>query len=135
MISTLTLAIDQGISLYKLRSMIIPYPTRSDLMKRLSDKIVIATLRNMKADMSWWIGKRVPLIIGLAIWGLLIGAFLYYKSLTGKDNFSLIQDLYYFITGTVYGPLVYIVFYAVRPLIFFPATLLTFLSGLLFGVG
>ncbi len=69
------------------------------------------------------------------IWGSLIGAFLYYKNLTGKDNLSLIKDLYYFITGTVYGPLFYIVFYAFRPLIFFPATLLTFLSGLLFGVG
>lgn len=44
------------------------------------------------------------------------------------------KDLYYFITGTIYGPLVYIIFYAFRPLIFFPATLLTFLSGLLFGV-
>ena len=52
--------------------------------------------------------------------------------MTGKDNLSLVKDLYYFITSTVYGPLVYIVFYAFRPLIFFPATLLTFLSGLLF---
>lgn len=54
--------------------------------------------------------------------------------MSGKDNVILIQDLYHFITGTIYGPLVYIVFYAVRPLIFFPATLLTFLSGLLFGI-
>jgi uncharacterized membrane protein YdjX (TVP38/TMEM64 family) len=52
--------------------------------------------------------------------------------MSGKDNLMLIKDLYHFITGTVYGPIVYIVFYAVRPLIFFPATLLTFLSGLLF---
>lgn len=72
MISTLTLAIDNSISLYRLRSMIIPYPTRSDLIKRLADRIVIATLRNIKADISWWIGKRIPLFIGLAIWGSLI---------------------------------------------------------------
>ncbi len=134
LISTLTLAIDECISLYRLRSMIVPYPTRSDLIKRLSDRIVIATLRNIKTDISWWIGKRLPLIIGLVIWGSLIAGFLYYKSMTGKDNFSLVKDLYYFITSTVYGPLVYIIFYAFRPLIFFPATLLTFLSGLLFGV-
>ena len=135
MISTLTLAIDNRISLYRFRSMIVPYPTRSDLMKRLADRMVISTLRSLKTDILWWIGKRIPLFIWLMIWGSLIGAFLYYKNLTGKDNLSLIKDLYYFITGTVYGPLFYIVFYAFRPLIFFPATLLTFLSGLLFGVG
>jgi pyruvate/2-oxoglutarate dehydrogenase complex dihydrolipoamide dehydrogenase (E3) component/uncharacterized membrane protein YdjX (TVP38/TMEM64 family) len=134
MISTLTLAIDRGVSLYKLRSIIIPYPTRSDLTKRLADRMVIATLRNIKKEISWWITKHLPLFIGLAIWGSIIGAFLYYKSMTGKDNFWLVKDLYHFITGTVYGPIVYIVFYAVRPLIFFPATLLTFLSGLLFWV-
>jgi hypothetical protein len=132
MITTLTLAIDKKISLYKLRTIIVPYPTRSDLIKRLADTIVIATLRNIKSDISWWIGKRIPLLIGLLIWGSLIGAFLYYKGMSGKDNLMLIKDLYHFITGTVYGPIVYIVFYAVRPLIFFPATLLTFLSGLLF---
>lgn len=82
MISTLTLAIDNRISLYRSRSMIIPYPTRSDLMKRLADTMVIATLKNIKTDIYWWIGKRIPLIIGLAIWASLIGVFLYYKNLT-----------------------------------------------------
>ncbi len=134
MISTLTLAIDEGISLYRLRLMIIPYPTRSDSIKRLSDKIVIASIRNIRRDLFWWIQKRIPLFIGLIIWGSLVGIFLYYKNMTGKDNFVLVKDLYHFITGTIYGPLVYIVFYAFRPLIFFPATLLTFLSGLLFWV-
>ena len=135
MISTLTLSIDQGISLYRLRSMIIPYPTRSDSIKRLADKIVLTTLRRLKDEIVWWITRRIPLFIGLIIWGSLITAFLYYKNTSGKDNFMLIQDLYYFITGTIYGPIVYIVFYAFRPLIFFTATLLTFLSGLLFGIG
>ncbi len=78
----LTLAIDRGVSLYKFRKIIVPYPTRSDLMKRLADTMVIATLKNIKTDISWWIGKRIPLIIGLAIWASLIGVFLYYKNLT-----------------------------------------------------
>ena len=63
MISTLTLAIDNSISLYRLRSMIIPYPTRSDLIKRLSDKIFIATIRNIKTEIAWFIKKRIPLFI------------------------------------------------------------------------
>jgi pyruvate/2-oxoglutarate dehydrogenase complex dihydrolipoamide dehydrogenase (E3) component/uncharacterized membrane protein YdjX (TVP38/TMEM64 family) len=135
MISILTLSIDRYVSLYKLRTIIVPYPTRSDLIKRLADRMVISTLRSIKSDVSWWIGKRIPLLIGLLIWGSLIWTFLYYKNMSGKDNLMLIKDLYNIITGTIYGPLIYIIFYAVRPLIFFPATLLTFLSGLLFWVG
>lgn len=63
MISTLTLAIDSGISLYRFRAMIVPYPTRSDLAKRLADKMTIATLRNMKTDIFWWVKKHTPLFI------------------------------------------------------------------------
>ncbi len=33
----------------------------------------------------------------------------------------------------IIGPIVYIVIYAIRPLVFFPATLLTMVSGLIFG--
>ena len=135
MISILTLAIDKKISLYSLRSIMIPYPTRSDLIKRLSDTIVITTLRNLRAEIVTYIKKRVPILIGLTIWLSIIGVFIAYKNTTGKDNLALIKDLYYMITQTYYGPLLYIVFYAIRPVIFFPATLLTFLSGLLFGIG
>jgi len=42
-------------------------------------------------------------------------------------------DLLTFFTDTIYGPLAYMILYAIRPLIFFPATLLTALSGALFG--
>ena len=134
MISTLTLAIDQSISLYRLRSMIVSYPTRSDLMKRLADNMVLSTLRNLKSHISWYIGKRIPLLIGLLIWGSIIGAFLYYKYSTGKDNLMLMKDAYHTLRTTAIGPILYIVFYAIRPVVFFPATLLTFLSGAIFGV-
>ena len=63
MISVVTLCINQGISLYRLRSMIVPYPTRSDLMKRLADKMVLSTLRGLKIEIRWYIGKRIPLLI------------------------------------------------------------------------
>jgi hypothetical protein len=134
MISILTLAIDNKISLYRLRLMIVPYPTRSDIIKRLSDRIVIATFRNIKKDILWWIKKRIPILVGLTIWGSILAVFFYYKNTSNKDNLMLIRDLYHLITSTVYGPIIYIIFYAFRPLIFFPATLLTFLSGLLFGI-
>lgn len=134
MITTLTLALDQGISLYAYKNTIVPYPTRSDLIKRVADIMVIDTLTHIKKHILWYIKKRIPVLIGLLIWGSILLAFLLYKQETGKDNRILIQDLYHLITQTAIGPLIYIVFYAFRPLIFFPATLLTFLSGLLFGV-
>ena len=134
MISTLTLALDQKISLYRFRSMVVPYPTRSDLMKRLADKMVLSTLRGLKIEIRWYIGKRIPLLIWLLIWGSIIGAFLYYKHATGKDNLMLMKDIYHTLRTTAIGPVLYILFYAIRPVVFFPATLLTFLSGAIFGV-
>ena len=38
-----------------------------------------------------------------------------------------------FLTESIYGPLLYMVIYALRPLFFFPATILTLLGGFLFG--
>lgn len=37
------------------------------------------------------------------------------------------------LTGSLFGPLIYVLLYALRPLLFFPATLLTLLGGFLFG--
>jgi uncharacterized membrane protein YdjX (TVP38/TMEM64 family) len=45
----------------------------------------------------------------------------------------MIFSLLDFFTSTLWGPIVYMTLYAVRPLILFPATLLTALSGALFG--
>lgn len=68
MITTLTLAIDNRISLYRLRNSIVPYPTRSDSIKRLADTIVFTGIRNIKSDIVWYIKKRIPILIGLTLW-------------------------------------------------------------------
>ena len=72
MINTISLAIDQKISLYKLKDTIVAYPTRSDLIKRLADKMVISTLTRLRYHISWYIKKRIPLLIGLALWGSIV---------------------------------------------------------------
>ena len=41
--------------------------------------------------------------------------------------------LYEFITGNIRGPIIYIVAYSVRTVIFFPATWMMILSGIVFG--
>jgi len=42
--------------------------------------------------------------------------------------------LYEFFTMSMWGPVIYIALYTIRPLILFPATLMTALSGALFGL-
>lgn len=78
--------------------------------------------------------KYTHLVLGSVLWLWIIGSFLTYKYFTEKSNIDILRDIYLFISDTYWGPLVYIFFYTIRPLIFFPATLLTFLSGTLFGI-
>ena len=56
-----------------------------------------------------------------------------YRLTYDQTTLEIILSLLTFFTTTVWGPIVYMALYAVRPLIFFPATLLTALSGALFG--
>jgi uncharacterized membrane protein YdjX (TVP38/TMEM64 family) len=54
------------------------------------------------------------------------------NSLTFADLTRQLQTL---LMGTWYGPLLYILVYLLRPLIVFPASLLTILGGSIFGLG
>ncbi len=77
--------------------------------------------------------KHGSKLIGLAFWLLIIGGYTYYvnvNDLSTKDAFTQLAQL---ITGSVYGPLIYIGLYLIRPLIFLPASIWTLLSGFFFG--
>jgi uncharacterized membrane protein YdjX (TVP38/TMEM64 family) len=72
-------------------------------------------------------------LIALSFWLLLLAAYYGYiraNNLTLADSVTAIVNL---LTDSLYGPLLYILFYTLRPLIFFPATILTLLGGFLFG--
>ena len=69
----------------------------------------------------------------LAFWLLLLGGYWWYVRANGLTLSDGVYRLTELLTGTFWGPLLYILLYAVRPLIFFPATVLTLLSGFLFG--
>lgn len=71
--------------------------------------------------------------VALIFWLIILGGYLWYtrqNQLTLADSVHRMADL---LTGSLFGPLLYIILYAVRPLLFFPATLLTLLGGFLFG--
>ncbi|GAB4168460.1 MAG: hypothetical protein Kow00100_08510 [Geothermobacteraceae bacterium] len=71
----------------------------------------------------------------LCLWGLLLAA----AAMTWWRSGIRLEQVPIFLhqtleqVGLLRASLVYVVFYALRPLIFFPATLLTMSSGLLFG--
>ena len=72
-------------------------------------------------------------LVALGFWLLLLGAYWFYvqsNDLTVADSAENIAVL---LTTSAFGPLLYIIIYWLRPLIFFPATILTVLGGFLFG--
>ncbi len=72
-------------------------------------------------------------LFALIFWALLLGGYWYYvrsNDLTVQESALRLVDL---LTASAYGPLLYMLIYALRPLILFPATVLTLLGGFLFG--
>jgi uncharacterized membrane protein YdjX (TVP38/TMEM64 family) len=72
-------------------------------------------------------------LLALAIWLALLGAFFWYTRANdcslAETAFALIQQM----QASAYGPLLYILIYAVRPFAFFSSVLLTIAGGFLFG--
>lgn len=133
LLSVFTLSIQNKISMYKLNSMIVPYPVLGRLYKKLSDTYIGLTVDNLKTDLKFALKKQLPKLIAVIFWLAIIISFSYYKAMNNLTSLDLVKELYQFVTGTTYGPILYIFVYAFRPVIFFPATLLTLISGALFG--
>ena len=69
----------------------------------------------------------------LFFWLGLILAYNWYASTSGLSSFQVTQQILGFIKTGFWGVLIYIALYAIRPLILFPATILTVASGFVFG--
>lgn len=80
-----------------------------------------------------WIQAHAQKIAALLFWILLIGAYQWYASANGLSPLQVVQQLLDFMKNGVWGVLIYIVLYAVRPLILFPSTILTLAGGFVFG--
>lgn len=133
LITVLTLAIEQKISMWKLQKLIFAYPTYSLIIKKAADQFFARQITDLKTDLKNLIIKHAPKIIAAIFWIILIYNFQHYKISNDLSYQDIAFELLEFFTSTMWGPLVYIILYAIRPLIFFPATLLTALSGALFG--
>jgi len=91
-----------------------------------------------RGDRAAFIRQNAPKFVAVVFWLLIVGAVvLYWQStqLTPRElGADLAERLSNFIAGTWYGPLVYIFVYFLRPIILFPASVLTILAGNLYGL-
>ncbi len=77
--------------------------------------------------------KHKQKLIGLFFWIGLIAFYQWFAMTNNLNTVEVIQLLLDFLTQGLRGPLLYVLLYAIRPLIFFPASLLTIASGFVFG--
>ncbi len=82
-----------------------------------------------------WAGlqRAWPKLLGLAIWLTLLLAYWHYVRSNGITPLESVQRLVEFMASSGAGVLVYILVYMLRPVLFFPATLLTLAGGYLYG--
>ena len=66
-------------------------------------------------------------------WLLLIGLYVWYSTSNNIGPRQTLVQLVNFMQGSFYGPLIFILVYTLRPLIFFSATILSLAGGYLFG--
>jgi pyruvate/2-oxoglutarate dehydrogenase complex dihydrolipoamide dehydrogenase (E3) component/uncharacterized membrane protein YdjX (TVP38/TMEM64 family) len=132
-LSLFTLAIDRKVSMWRLRSLIYAYPTYSLIVKKAGDQFFARQLGDLKTDLLHSIKRHAPKVIALIFWISLIYWFQHYRITNDLSYSDVLLSLIDFFTSTLWGPAIYMVLYAIRPLVLFPATLLTALSGTLFG--
>lgn len=73
-------------------------------------------------------------IIALGFWLALIGLYQWYAALYSLTPWEMVRQFMIVLEHPLYGPLMYIIFYTLQPVIFFPSWLLTVAGGCVFGV-
>jgi len=134
MLPILTSAMQNNISAYKLSRIIFSYPTKSELIKRVADSFVVWTLSNIKNEIKYFFKSNFPQIITWVIWLFIAFFYFYFKNLYNLSNLEIAKAIYSFIADSFWGPLIYVILYTIRPLVFFPGTFMTFMSWAIFWV-
>lgn len=80
-----------------------------------------------------WLQEHAQKIGALFFWILLIAAYQWYAISNQLSPLQAVQRILAFMQNGVWGVLIYVILYAVRPLILFPATFLSVAGGFVFG--
>ncbi len=133
-LAVFSVAIDNNLSLWKLRRTIYAYPTYALIIKKAGDIFFATQITNLRKDILRLCKKTLPKLIIAVIW-LSVLYYLWQLKVTSGQNWNQLSlAVFTFITGTMWGPALYILLYTLRPVIFFPASALTILAGIFFGL-
>ena len=80
-----------------------------------------------------WFQAHAQKLIALLFWVLLIVGYQWYANANHLSPLQVVQRLLDFMTNGFWGPIIYIILYAIRPLILFPSTVLTLAGGFVYG--
>ncbi|MBY0538503.1 FAD-dependent oxidoreductase [Patescibacteria group bacterium] len=133
-LAVFSVAIDNKLSLWKLRRTIYAYPTYALVIKKAGDVFFATQIKHLRSDILSILKNILPKIIVAGIWISLLLYVWQLKVDSGQTFSELSLAIFNFITGTMWGPVIYILIYTFRPIIFFPASALTILSGIFFGL-
>jgi len=133
LINTFTVAIQNKISIWKLGQSMYPYPVLGRAIKKAADQMLSYTASHWKEDLKYKFLKHLTKIIAGSFWLSILISFVWYQQANNLGSLDIAIDILEFLTGSPYGPALYILVYALRPVLLFPATLLTLISGALFG--
>lgn len=134
LLAIFTLAIDQQLSLWKLRRTIYAYPTYTLLVKKAGDMFFSMQIYTVKKDLTTYALRIFPKLFLLVIWAVGLWTLYSYQHVSGRSAGDTALLLFTFISSSALGPLLYIAAYTIRPITFLPATALTILAGVFFGL-
>ncbi len=80
-----------------------------------------------------WSKRNWPKLLGVVIWVVLLAAYWLYTGANDLSPLQTVQQLVDFLATSTLGVVFYLLLYSLRPVIFFPATLLTLVAGYLYG--
>ena len=133
LISYFTLAIDNKLSLFRLAKTIFPYPTYSQIITKAADEYIQLQRTSLREDVRSRIKHTLPYLAIATIWVTLVVLIWYWFTDSTTSEIETLIALLTLIASTVWGPLLFVLLYSLRPLVLFPATWLTILAGSFFG--
>jgi uncharacterized membrane protein YdjX (TVP38/TMEM64 family) len=91
------------------------------------------TFSALPAPWQLWLQHHGQKLFMVLIWGSLFFVYRWYAAQHQLGPLEAMQRLITFMQESPYGPLIYILLYTIRPLLLFPASLITIAGGFVFG--
>ncbi len=103
------------------------------MVKNNSNKVTSDILLPSGEKEQSFLSQHGQKLTALMFWLIAIGGYFWYATTNNLGPIEVVNQLISVLSTSSIGPLLFILVYALRPLIFFSAAVLTIASGLLFG--